>query len=999
MADSVPATGEAAVAVSPFPPGLVFHSRPGAPNVLYLNFTGETVTNTQWNVVSNRAVFDAVAFSTDSDYSTFSDSEQTVIKRIWQRVAEDYAPFDIDVTTERPATFNNRTAHALITRNTDANGLPNPSSSAGGVAYIDVFSFGYYANYRPAWVYFQGDESYMAEAASHEIGHNMGLGHDGTSSTSYYGGHGGAEETETSWGPIMGTGYHRNVSQWCKGEYYLANNTEDDLAMIATKINYRSDDVGGTPVSAAAIVLTDGTNIVSTTPENDPDNLNPDNKGILERNNDVDVFSFVTGSGQVSITVMPWRMSTARTLGGNLDVSLELRSEAGALLMTNNPALLTSATIQTNLVAGHYYLHVRNTGYGSPLTSSPYGYTSYGSIGQYFISGYVRDPSGLVLPPLAEASASDISTAGLGNKTFTVTYTDDVGLSVATIDSNDIRVTGPNGYDRLGQFVSLDVSSDGSPRTATYSVAPPNNIDWRPEDNGLYSLTILSNQVTDLEGASVAEGPLASFSVLVPLPQASASSAGVTILQGETPQFQVTYSYGVDIDASTFDSNDIRVTGPNGYDQFAQFVSVNVAGNGSPRVATYTLPPPNGVEWSGANDGEYIVTLQSNQVAAVNGVSVPAGLLSTQTVSVLKLVYSADMSTDPGWSLEPDWEFGAPNYGSGGPTSGYTGTNIIGFNLNGNYAKNLAFKYATTPVIDTAGATSLKLQYRRWLGLKSKDDVSIEVTTNGINWIAVWSSSSGLSDGAWNMFEHTLPASVVGSASLQIRWGLASDQAQNDIGWNIDDVQVLATGAFDAPILPQVQVTLTVNNPAWGTVMPTNGSYVQGTNLQLVATPMPYYRFTSWTGDVTGTNNPMTVQLTNNLVAQAQFGELMTTNFPTPHWWLAEQGYSNDFETVVSEVGANGMPLWQSYIAGLDPNNPASQLLLSATQPGGESGLVLSWNAVTGRTYSLWFSTNANGVFQALPGAVDLPHTVESFTNDMNSTVPIQFYQLEVKKP
>jgi hypothetical protein len=126
----------AAVSVSPFPASLKFHSKPGAPNVIYLNFGGETVTGTAWNDTEGVSTFEALAFSTDGDRSTYSDSEQLSIRRIWQRVAEDYAPFDVDVTTERPASFNNRTAHALITPRTDANGVSNPSSNGGGVAYV-----------------------------------------------------------------------------------------------------------------------------------------------------------------------------------------------------------------------------------------------------------------------------------------------------------------------------------------------------------------------------------------------------------------------------------------------------------------------------------------------------------------------------------------------------------------------------------------------------------------------------------------------------------------------------------------------------------------------------------------------------------------------------------------------------------------------------------------------------------------------------------------------
>ncbi|HMJ91947.1 MAG TPA: zinc-dependent metalloprotease family protein [Candidatus Acidoferrum sp.] len=395
-AEEDPVIAEAAAPVAPFPNALVFHSRPGASNIIYLNFTGDSVTGTAWNTSLSRSTIPAVAFSTDSDYSTFSDAEQTAIKRIWMRVAEDFAPFNVDVTTERPATFTTRTAHALITRNTDANGSANPSSGAGGVAYISSFATSTYAKYRPAWIYannFSGTESYIAEAVSHEVGHNLGLSHDGTTSGSdYYGGHGSGN---TSWGPIMGTGYSRNVSQWCKGEYYLANNTQDDLTTIAAKIPFRADDHGDTTQSATPLAITAGSNVVATTPEIDPVNASTANKGVLSRGTDIDVFSFATGNGGINLRVNSW-MQPAGTRGGNVDLLVELRDANGSLVLTSNPTADTAAQIQTVLTAGTYYLHVRNTGVGNPIVSGPSGYTSYGSIGQYFISGSVASPSEVV---------------------------------------------------------------------------------------------------------------------------------------------------------------------------------------------------------------------------------------------------------------------------------------------------------------------------------------------------------------------------------------------------------------------------------------------------------------------------------------------------------------------------------------------------------------------------------------------------------------------------
>ncbi len=683
-----PPISRAAVPVNPFPDSLVFHSLPGAPNVLYLNFAGETVVNTIWNTELGRSEVPATPFSTDSDLTTYSDSEQLAIKRIWQRVAEDYAPFNIDVTTERPATFGTRTAHALITRNTDANGDPNPASTAGGVAYVNVFGTTSYAKYRPAWIYHNNlgnVESYVAEGATHEIGHNLGLTHDGkTDGTEYYGGHGSGD---VSWGPIMGTGYNRNVSQWCKGEYYLANNTQDDLATLAGKVSYRTDDHGNTAGTATPLTITGGTNIVSTTPETDPDNTQTDNKGVLERNTDLDVFSFVTGSGPVRLALNPWVMPSG-TKGGNADILIELYTETGSLLITNNPATTTTALIETNLPAGRYYLHVRNSGAGDPFSSLPTGYTAYGSLGQYFFSGYVSEAVSVNLPPLAELQIADLTEAGQASKSFTVTYSDDVAVDVSTMDSSDIRVTGPNGYDQTARFLSLDATSDGTPRTATYAADPPSGSVWSATHNGTYTLWMQTEQVGDTGGAWVAAGQLGQFKVAVPV-----------------------------------------------------------------------------------------------------------------------AIYSANMDTDPGWTLEPQWQYGTPSYGSSGPKGGATGTKIIAYNLSGTYANNLSTKYATTPAIDTSGSTTLTLRFQRWLRTKRSDTASIQASTDGTAWVNVWSSSNPVGDNSWREVQYTLPSSVTGSSTLRLRWSLASNQAQNDIGWNLDDVLLFGDGALDtAPPVPTLSV-------------------------------------------------------------------------------------------------------------------------------------------------------------------------------------------------
>ncbi|MFN7139896.1 MAG: InlB B-repeat-containing protein, partial [Limisphaerales bacterium] len=664
-----------------------------------------------------------------------------------------------------------------------------------------------------------------------------------------------------------------NVSQWCKGEYYLANNTQDDLAIIAAKINYRVDDHGNSALSATPLVITGGTNVVSTTPETDPTNSNAANKGILERNTDVDVFSFTTGNGSVNLTVRPW-ITPSGTKGGNLDVLLELYDSAGVLLMTNNPASFTFATVQTNLSAGTYFLHVRNSAAGDPFSSSPTGYTSYGSIGQYFINGYIASP--IVVPPSAALNITDLNLPDQSSKLFTVTYTDNVAINVNTLDSNDLVVTGPSGYSNAAQFVSVDINSFGSPRVATYSALPPTGSTWLPSHNGSYSISIRSNQVSDTEGA-----------------------------------------------------------------------------------------------W------------------------VPAGLLGQFEVAVPSVIYSANMDVNPGWLLEPDWQYGPPAYNGAGPVAGFTGANIIGYNLSGNYPNSLAVRYATSPDINSFGSTSLSLRFRRWLGLRAGDTAMIQVSTNGTAWTDVWSTSNVVADVSWQEMLYALPTNVVGSSSLRVRWGLASNQSQNDIGWNIDDVQILATGS----VTPPATLTVGVNNSAWGSVVPTNASYPAGTVVQLTAFPADYYRFMHWSGDLVGTNNPITIVLDTNKSVHAVFGEVLTTNYPTPLWWLVQNGFTNDFDNAVSTVGSNALPLWQSYVAGLNPNDPASRFTMGIHPLQNAGGDVLHWSTVSNRYYTLWMSTNLLSGFQAVSGASALHWTVPGYTNLTPQNNGPRFYRLEVQKP
>ena len=364
----------------------VRHSKPGSANVIYLDFNGHIVTGTVWNTGSGAAAaYDCVPYDTDGNTGSFSPAEQSSIVRIWDRVAEDYRTFDVDVTTEAPATYTNTTAHVLITRSKDANGIANPSSaSAGGIAYLGVFGQSNYAStYNIAFVYANSsDDGWVATTCSHETGHNMGLSHDGdlyadgTKKDEYYAGHGSGP---TSWSPIMGSG-PGNIQQWSKGEYFRANNTQDDLAIIAAKLSLRADDHANTDPLATTLIV------------NGPAVRQ---RGIISSAADTDRFSFTTAAGLVTLSVVANSYALLENKGA-LDVAAELYDATGSLLFSADPSDSTTATLGATLAAGTYYLRVHNAGSGTPLADQPTGYTTYGSVGEYTITGTIAPTAGTV---------------------------------------------------------------------------------------------------------------------------------------------------------------------------------------------------------------------------------------------------------------------------------------------------------------------------------------------------------------------------------------------------------------------------------------------------------------------------------------------------------------------------------------------------------------------------------------------------------------------------
>ena len=458
----VAAISPAAAAPFDYAQTFLLHSRPGANRVAYLDFNGQTVTGTAWNDANTGTSFTASPYDSDGSPSTFSSAEMDVIQSVWQRVAEDYAPFGIDVTTEEPpADAITRSSSSDLSFGTRAV-ISNTSSvysgcGCGGVAYVGTYDItSSHAYYQPAWVFTQGVGTApkgIAEATSHEIGHNLGLNHDGTAALGYFSGHG-------NWAPIMGVGYYVPITQWSAGEYSGANNTENDFTVIAGNGGpAATDDIGDATATAAPLGASPAT--IS---------------GLVGTRADVDVFSLSTTATTLNVSL------AAAPTSPNLDARLDLLNSAGTVIATSDPLTGSSAaeaaagmgaSLSATVAAGTYYVRVDGTGYGSPASG---GYSDFGSVGRYTLS--VTGHSSNVITnqsPVAIAGAAPssgpapltvaFSSAGSFDPDGSITaYLWTFGDGTTSTSANPSHV-----YSTVGSFTAALRVTDNQGATATAS--------------------------------------------------------------------------------------------------------------------------------------------------------------------------------------------------------------------------------------------------------------------------------------------------------------------------------------------------------------------------------------------------------------------------------------------------------------------------------------------------------------------------------------------------
>jgi len=337
----------------------ILNSYPTARATVYLDFDGQHVSGTSWNwngdIDAQPAYFPASA-----------------ITEIFNRVAEDYSIFDLNITTDSAVFLSAPTKQRIRIIITPSSDWYGP---AGGVSFVGSFTWG---DDTPAWVFNQqlnNNVKYIAEAISHETGHTLGLQHQSVYDLNcrkiaeYSAGQGTGE---IGWAPIMGVGYYKNFTTWHNGKSAIGCNfPQDDIKVITTNNGFglKADDFGDV-IDMAQDVLLNGTDF----------KIN----GIINSASDQDMFRLnIPYDANFRLIANPRNVGSSNA-GADIDIKLTLLDVMSDTIASYNPTDLLNAGVDTLLNAGIYYLVCEGVG-------NTYA-TDYASVGDYKLNGSLNIP-------------------------------------------------------------------------------------------------------------------------------------------------------------------------------------------------------------------------------------------------------------------------------------------------------------------------------------------------------------------------------------------------------------------------------------------------------------------------------------------------------------------------------------------------------------------------------------------------------------------------------
>ena len=191
-----------------------------------------------------------------------------------------------------------------------------------------------------------------------------------------------------------------------------------------------------------------------------------------------------------------------------------------------------------------------------------------------------------------------------------------------------------------------------------------------------------------------------------------------------------------------------------------------------------------------------------------------------------------------------------------------------------------------------------------------------------------------------------------------------------------------------------IALKLTATAGSNGTVAPAESWHIMNSTATVIAYPSTYYHLDAWSGELSGASpdgTRLSIPMSEPRTVSATFAPNLTATHGVPEWWLAQYGWTDDFETAAAaDADGDGMPAWAEWRADTDPANPLSLLAVSAFTPAS-----ITWIGGQSRTQYLERAENPAGPW--LRVYTNLPSTDVTNTLPLPpATAPAAFYRIAV---
>lgn len=333
-----------------------------------------------------------------------------------------------------------------------------------------------------------------------------------------------------------------------------------------------------------------------------------------------------------------------------------------------------------------------------------------------------------------------------------------------------------------------------------------------------------------------------------------------TFMSNSYPVFSLPYSFNLtpvnDVQSIvTAGAGNVGTVSP--VDNYTLTTTVTGQGSVSPNGGTYAsgtvvtliATPANGYtfnSWGGAASGtstSTTVTMNANKSVTANFSEIPVGNQIIMEENALGFC-AVDGSIDSNHA-------------------GFTGSGFV----NTDNAVGTAVEWKVT----AAASDTYALQWR-YAHDGETDDRPGSLLVNG----AVVNNVSFPASGSWTSWvQSSLVYVTLNSGANTIR---LISTTSNGLG-NIDRMAIigdnLSATSCDDVVNPVFTLSTSANN---GTISlsPNGGPYAEGTVVTLTATPASGYTFTSWSGDLSGNSNPVTLTMNTNKSVSANFSQSST---------------------------------------------------------------------------------------------------------------------------